>query len=143
MREILFRGKRIFDGKWVNGFAYKQYSAAKVETWYIRAFETDFLVIPETVCQYTGLTDKNGRMIFEGDIVTGTAYSSEWIGVIVWIDEIATFGVRYFHRTDPTAWQNSSILKAVSVGRQDNYAAQIIGNIYDNPELLKGGADNG
>lgn len=143
MREILFRGKRTDNGEWVEG--YYSYSP-EIDKHMITTSDlahpcgTNFgfyKVIPETVCQYTGLTDKNGRKIFEGDIVAGTAYSSEWIGVIVWIDEIATFGVRYFHRTDPTAWQNSSILTAVSRHRQDKFAAQVIGNIYDNPELLE------
>lgn len=40
-------------------------------------------------------------------------------------------------REDPTAWENSSILKAVSYGKKNEYAAKIIGNIYDNPELLE------
>lgn len=143
MREILFRGKQIKYGKWIEGYyCPKPYSHFPCEPT-IFPFETinkDWhgeRVDPETVGQYTGLTDKNGRKIFEGDIVAGTAYSSEWIGVIVWIDEIATFGARYFHRTDPTAWQNSSILTAVSRHRQDKFAAQVIGNIYDNPELLE------
>lgn len=147
MRDILFRGKRIDNDYWVTGTPFIEANCCKMIT--AVALHPDFVdegnvyfsegfpVRQETVGQYTGLTDKNGRKIFEGDIVTGTAYSSECIGVIVWIDEIATFGVRYFLRTDPTAWENSSILKAVSVGRQDNYAAQIIGNIYDNPELLE------
>ena len=144
MREILFRGKRTDNGEWFEGF----YTCV-ADVHYILSGIFDSLtngiintrgykVVPETVCQFTGLYDKNGRKIFEGDIVSGTAYSSEWIGVIVWIDEIASFGVRYFRRTDPTAWENSSILTAVSRNRQDKFAAQVIGNIYDNPELLEG-----
>ena len=128
MREILFRGKRIFDGKWVNGFAYKQYSAAKVEEWYIRAFETDFLVIPETVSQFTGLTDKNGMKIFEGDIVEG---NSEYFTYTHPYGKIVYDGGQYLISFDDVledieclgAWAND---------------VEIIGNIYDNPELLEG-----
>ena len=141
MREILFRGKRTDNGEWEYGDLwcnpYGKRAVCIVSPINDQGTTGGNEVIPETVGQYTGLTDRNGRKIFEGDIVSGTAYSSEWIGVIVWIDEIASFGVRYFHRTEPTAWQNSSILTAVSRHRQDKFAAQVIGNIYDNPELLE------
>ena len=141
MREILFRGKRTDNGDWHEGEDIMR-NTIRGKVCLAKIGEDWISVDPETVGQYTGLTDRNGKKIFEGDIVSGTAYSSEWIGVIVWIDEIASFGARYFHRTDPTAWQNSSILTAVSRHRQDKLAAQVIGNIYDNPELMKGGVEN-
>ena len=147
MREILFRGKRERDGEWEYGDLwcnpYGKRAVCIVSPINDQGTTGGNEVLPETVGQYTGLTDRNGKKIFEGDIVSGTVYSSEWIGVIVWIDEIASFGARYFHRIDPTAWQNSSILTAVSRHRQDEFAAQVIGNIYDNPELMKGGNNNG
>ena len=140
MREILFRGKWKSSGEWVYGNLFNPDKADTPTQICIGTYteKTCYEIDPETVGQYTGLTDRNGKKIFEGDIVSGTVYSSEWIGVIVWIDEIASFGARYFHRIDPTAWQNSSILTAVSRHRQDEFAAQVIGNIYDNPELMKG-----
>lgn len=117
------------------------------------------VVYTDTVGMFTGLYDRTawdellpeeqerwlkvhsvekwlGRPIFQGDIVEGTAYSSTWRGVIVWIDEIAGFGVRYRHRTDPTAWENSSILKRLQ-RYKDEFAAKVIGNIYDNPDLME------
>lgn len=117
-----------------------------------------FVVYTDTVGQSTGLRDRTewneltedeqklwlknhiagqwvGRLIFEGDVVEGMAYSSVWRGVIVWIDEIAGFGVRYQKRSEPTAWGNASILKRLRMHR-DQFAAKVIGNIYDNPELL-------
>ena len=154
MREILFRGKRTDNGEWVYGYYTKARYYLNEEEMHI-IFAPDVEVFPhceftgyeevlsETIGQYTGLTDKNGKRIFEGDIVKGIAYSVERIGVIVWIDEIASFGVRYFKSVNSTAWENSSILRCASMGKTDQFAAEIIGNIHDNPELLEGGEGDG
>lgn len=134
MREILFRGKRIDNGEWVEGDLIHSLDGR------IAISADDYLleVQSETVCQYTGLTDRNGRKIFEGDIVKGVAYSTDFIGYIVWIDEIAGFGVRYFNKhREPTAWENSSILKAIQRWKHSNeFQSEIIGNIFDNSGLI-------
>ena len=148
MREILFRGKRKDNGEWICGDLLQDVeSGICAIVSYVNlggnihdlSESCIFAVIPETVGQYTGLTDKNGVKIFEGDIVKGTAYSATRIGVIVWIDEISSFGVRHVNAPNPTAWENSSILRCVSLGKTDEFAAEVIGNIHDNPELLGGG----
>lgn len=149
-REILFRGKAINrdigihrtkykNGDWVYGLVTRLYDdrfenlpAEMKDLSGVNGIEIDH----KTIGQYTGLTDKNGVKIFEGDIVKGTAYSATTIGVIVWIDEISSFGVRRVNAPNPTAWENSSILRCVSLGKTDEFAAEVIGNIYDNPELL-------
>jgi uncharacterized phage protein (TIGR01671 family) len=148
-REILFRGKAINrdsgyyrttykNGDWVYGLLTQHYNkrydlpAEMTNTLGVSGIEVDY----ETIGQYTGHTDKNGVKIFEGDIVKGTAYSATTIGVIVWIDEISSFGVRRVNAPNPTAWENSSILRCVSLGKTDEFAAEVIGNIHDNPELL-------
>lgn len=147
MREILFRGKHIhalpqnkhLDGIWAYGYLCgENYINTIDEDEYGGKFTSEVLVDPETICQYTGLTDKNGSKIFEGDIVKGVAYSTDFIGYIVWIDAIAGFGVRYFNKhREPTAWENSSILKAIQRWEHPNeFQAEIIGNIFDNPELI-------
>jgi len=150
-REILFRGKRVDNEEWVEGVPVKVNTENKKEKCFIVQAEfksydifIDFLetstfeVIPSTVGQYTGLTDKNGVKIFEEDIVTGTAYSFERVGVVVWIDEIAGFGIKYRKREEAAAWENTSILKHLCKGRNDQFAAAVIGNVHDNPELMKG-----
>ena len=144
MREILFRGKEKNSGEWIYGDlrhisdGHGGYILCIVDNTNGRNNDvTGVEVVPETVGQYTGLTDKNGVKIFEGDIVKGIAFSVTTIGVIVWIDEISSFGVRRVNAPNPAAWENSSILRCVSLNKKDEFAAEVIGNIHDNPELLK------
>ncbi|MCK9477980.1 MAG: YopX family protein [Firmicutes bacterium] len=147
MREIKFRGKRVDTKEWVYGVPFGKYMIHRMTTAYyddevpMSGYpEFDYIeVIPETIGQYTGLKDKNGVEIYKGDIVAGVAYSFDRKGVIVWINELAGFGVKYLGRDTPTAWEESSILKNI---KNNNYhfAAEIIGNIHDDPEL--GGKHN-
>lgn len=147
MREILYRGKAINrdpnkqyrmnlkNGDWVFGLLSKldEYGAEMTNEVGVSRIDVD----PNSIGQFTGLADKNGNKIFEGDIVMATTFSSKWVGVIIWIDEIASFGVRYRHRETPTSWEKSSMLKRVSAKLSDEFTAEIIGNIQDNPELLE------
>ncbi len=140
----LFRGKEKNSGKWIYGDlrhisdGHGGYILCIVDNTSGKNNDvTGVEVIPETVGMFIMLTDKNRTKIFEGDIVKGIAYSVTKTGVIVWIDEISSFGVRYVNAPNPTAWENSSILRCVSMGKTDEFAAEVIGNIHDDPELLK------
>ena len=160
MREILFRGKRLKDGEWVEGWVtsrFKKFFDGELLT---RIQSNVFggglhLVDTETVGQYTGLTDKNGKNIFEGDIVK---IAESQIGFVVY--ECGAFGIGvkpyidwdyldseiaeitgcnnspYFCRCDNfiSLWE----LKWNYNQEENNcYVIEVIGNIHDNPELLR------
>ena len=141
MREILFRGKRIDNGEWVEGYYYKAkyYRTDKELCDHIAIPHPDeenrgsdhFIVIPETVGQYTGLTDKNGKKIFEGDILCYTN---------VYANNHKSFG-----EVKSEEW-NCGCCNDVygfsmlgGIGLAESHLCEIVGNIHDNPELLKGG----
>lgn len=143
MREILFRGKRTDNGEWVEGYYYKaKYCRTDDELCdYITVPHpkeynepsSHYIVNPETVGQYTGLKDKNGTKIFEGDIVD-VLYDVNYIGVAA--ERIGVFEV-VFH--------NGCFMKQKGGVRYHFIPSDkctVIGNIYDNPELL-GGNNNG
>lgn len=138
-REIKFRGKSIYDEEWLYG------SLVKIE-------KDRYAVIPplndieigknigmyevclETVGQFTGLFDKNGKEIYEGDIIS---INSKYPKLVKYINDYACFCLAniedldeemdtgYWHQVSP-GWWNSS-----------KREIQVIGNIYDNPELIK------
>ena len=141
MREILFRGKRVDDKEWCCGYFVSQ----NKESYIFEQPEVDkgidlggYLdccqmseVIPETVGQYTGITDKNGRKIFEGDIIKIPDDYEEFGHNAGEIYEIY-FGCGGF-RLKP------KYSKARGYWLEDDRMVEVIGNIHDNPELLKGG----
>lgn len=119
MREILFRGKTSNTGEWIVG-DYEHFYLSNgelvvyISDWGKKAAQ----VITETVGQYTGLTDKNGTKIFEGDIVKGTFLGfpmpvHNYILAINWQEDVAGWRANYFEDVE------------------------VIGNIHDNPELLE------
>ena len=134
MREILFRGKRTDNGEWIYGDLRHisdwkgGYNPHIVNNTNGRNNSvTGLEIIPETVGQYTGLTDKNGKRIFEGDILKTFGY----IYVIMWDSTRALFYLR-----DPVYRVTSDFYYYFGSD------LSVIGNIHDNPELL-GGENNG
>ena len=135
MREILFRGKRTDNGEWVEG--YYSYSP-EIDKHMITTSDLAhpygtnlgfYKVIPETVGQYTGLTDRNGRKIFEGDIVVFADFFDDKIhrGVVYWCDSAF-----WFDCTETEGDEGIYSLAYISAN-----ILEVIGNIYDNPELLE------
>ena len=115
MREILFRGKRKDNQMTVKGYYICLHGSEELHI--IVGHDGQYHhVSPETVSQFTGLTDKNGKKIFEGDIVKWDAveWGTEYCEPVVW--DYSFFGVRQ------NDWKEF---------------CEVIGNIHDNPELLE------
>jgi len=130
----LFRGKRIDNGEWVEGNRFgDELIVPKGQLVYIMPYNRlctpdvfAYPVDPDTVGECTGLSDKNGKLIFEGDIVEGRDYDEEdGFGVIEWYDG---------------AWEvGNGEWCGTFHSNYNGFEFEIIGNIHDNPEFLKGG----
>lgn len=134
MREILFRGKSIGTAEWVEGF-YCGGNERKTLRPCIFVYIPDRQsydcqdIIPETVGQYTGLTDKNGTRIFEGDVMEFVAYGEYYKGV-VYIYK-GNFGI---FCKPPSAHCEASPFLDDAI---EKHNAVVIGNVHDNPDLME------
>ena len=144
MREILFKGKRADNGEWVLSVNLIQnYHNETKKVYFPKGIETSyyFEVIPETVGQYTGLSDKNGKKIFEGDIVKcRDIYNDiEFTAVVEFGNPNRAYNWGWQLRIiDGDEYINPDILLWVDM--EDTGAiCEVIGTVHDNPELLKAG----
>lgn len=157
MREILFRGKRADNGEWVYGcYIFRKIWESNVHIIRIddNGFDsyTEYEVDPETVGQFTGLTDCNGKKIFEGDIIRYADYDEyqhyleslkhpeEYEGINfenLWtVDEI-TYGIKIDYPAfdlNKNDFECNGLAELKCAGQ---WYYEVIGNIHDNPELLK------
>jgi uncharacterized phage protein (TIGR01671 family) len=149
-REILFRGKRIDNGKWVYGsylflnvpshdWTGRERGKPSEVHFIVDEHDINFAVDPATVGQFTGLTDKNGKKIFEGDILK-THYANA--PKADFVEQVVFHGGKFcaegstrgnYKCWEPLADGIKHIPQDKSVYME---SCEIIGNIYDNPELL-------
>ena len=134
MREILFKAKRLDNGEWVegslistednSGFILRSKTKALIPKGTNTFCSTECYEIDQTtLCQYTGLTDKNGKKIWENDIVRNEEGD---IGVVQWFEEHAAFMI----------W-NKTKNCVCYLAENDFLKIEIVGNEFDNPELLE------
>lgn len=138
-REILFKAKRIDNGEWVEG-QYVYITNPLTEDGkpikHLICNGTNIfndLIDPDTLCQYTGLTDKNGKKIWENDIISIHAYSydepeDDYFGVVTYCEKDACWSLN-----------NNEKCGEIICECFGGYTTEIInhGNIFDNPELLE------
>lgn len=152
-REILFRGYNRKNEKWIYGYYFVNrgvhlIAEDEVQTNPLVTYE-DFMVEPDTIGQYTGLKDKNRNKIFEGDILRLTIPDGSVRHFTVeWAEENRTLmSLRGFkHDGNPIRisgwcfnWNGFHLYPTVIDGIPDNEEMTIVGNVHDNPELMKGG----
>lgn len=123
MREIEFRGKNL-DGEWLLGTGITDETGMIPRNGFFIYSDYNWeIVIPETIGQYSGLKDKNGKKIFEGDFLI----NGDNIMLVIFRKDLASFAL------SKKGWLHDHFFQeAVS-----NSDCEIIGNIHDNPELLR------
>lgn len=123
MREILFKGKRVYNGEWITSNSIMQTNYSGTFLWYEGCWRE---VISETVGQYTGLPDKNGKKIFEGDIIICDTSTYRYVtGTVKYSENASCYYIKALNSSNDYMFNCDNILI-------------IIGNIHDNPELLEG-----
>lgn len=126
-REILFQGKRADNGEWVYGYYCHIGPTGKEKHYIIPSYASAFYGIevdPSTVSRYTGLTDKHGTRIFEGHLLYNQHENANYI--VEWSEEKAMFQMVHGRRVG---------------GMEMAFYCGVIGNRWDNPELMGGDTD--
>lgn len=136
MREILFKAKRIDNGEWLEGCLVIDHSRSNLFKYRMQPVESGVLyappIYPETLCQFTGLYDKNDKRIWENDIVNTDSNVRAQIKFGLYSNSFSTwkrnqgfymdFMNKEYYRSDLGYWAKKTV---------------VIGNIFDNPELAE------
>lgn len=143
MREIPFRGKRTDNGEWVHGYVCRYGWTGKENTYIVPNYASALYsleVDPDTVGQYTGLKDKNGTKIFEGDMIKPFGDEIDKMVVEFNLGQflLCLYGERGYMAE--YGWEESGNYGCFEAEPLSSYGddIEVIGNIYDNPELLGG-----
>lgn len=150
MREILFRGKRIDNREWAEDYLYgigeKKYILYELPN---SAPTIGIEVDPETICQYTGLTDKNGKKIWENDILMGHGNREDLARVVY--GEFPVIDAETLEAVDKVIGWHYEVIPTDALSKcepfclpmplTDEYVKicefEVVGNVFDNPELLE------
>jgi len=139
MRETLFRGKQKDNGEWIEGYYVplgdKHHYILTGKLTIINNFPMfeHFYVIPETIGRYTGFRDKNKVRIFEGDILRCTDECA-----CTYITQVCAYGNTLIVEIRGEECGDMPIDYAVDYWNDNDYVIEVIGNIHDSPEMLKG-----
>lgn len=150
MREILFKAKRIDNGEWVYGnYAFCD-CYTKQKHYIFQNKPLEYAVDENTICQYTGLTDKNGNKIWENDIVRGHSNPDDLAKVV--FGEFYVIEVESFEKVDLVVGWHTEVIQTDYLSKCEPFCLpmpltdfyisisewEVIGNTFDNHELLKG-----
>ena len=149
MREILFRGKHVhvcpdnkhLDGSWIEGYL--------VDERHINDGKFELLIQPETICQYTGLTDKNGKKIWENDILMGHGNREDLVKVVY--GEFSVINAESLESVDKVIGWHYEVVPTDALSKCEPFCLpmplteeyvktcefEVVGNVFDNPELLE------
>lgn len=157
MREILFKAKRIDNGEWVEGCLVIDHSRSNLFEYRMQPVESGVLyappIDPETLCQFTGLCDKNGNKIWENDVLMCHGNSEDLAKAV-----FGEFGVRDIETgsiIDKVTGWHYEIIPTDAISRCEPFCwsmplteyyidrceMEVVSNIFDNPELLQEKSD--
>lgn len=155
-REILFRGKRVDSGEWIYGYYVKYQPCASKDKFVagiVPEYASDLYmieVIPLTVGRFTGLTDKNGTKIFEGDILQRSNNPKDIVRVV--FGKFPVIDMETESAVDEVTGWHCDVISTDALSRTipfclpmpltdyyiDRCDMEVVGNVHDNPEMLKG-----